>query len=255
MTSVIGCKIVDNSKVEGWYLEHLTWQQGEPLLIKNKPVVIPLGASAKEHGPHLPLNSDAIIAEWLASEVVSRLPIVVAPNINCSFYPAFSDYPGSISMSLSTATNMVIDICKSLAAFGADRFYILNTGVSTEKPLSEARERLDEENLTLEYLHLSQALKRIPEGVLTQGWGSHADEHKTSLILHIAPEVVNMEAAVDDGSEGEGMLSRTRGTGTWSESGVFGQARLASVEKGELVAQALIDEAINDIEKMMSVGA
>jgi creatinine amidohydrolase len=110
-------------------------------------------------------------------------------------------------------------------------FIFFNTGVSTRKPLSEAPDILNLEGISLKYLNLSQALKRIPEGVLTQGWGSHADEHETSLMLHITPEVVNMESAVDDGSEGEGMLSRTKGKGTWSESGVFGQASLASVEK------------------------
>jgi creatinine amidohydrolase len=108
----------------GWYLEHLTWKQAEPLLTGNALVVVPPGASAKEHGSYLPLNNDAIIAELLASKIVSRLQVVIAPNINCSFYLAFPEYPGSIGLIPSTARDMVIDICRSLAAFGPKQFYI-----------------------------------------------------------------------------------------------------------------------------------
>ena len=55
-------------------------------------------------------------------------------------------------------------------------------------------------------------------------------------MLHIAPETVDMSRAVDDGSEGEGRLSRQQSQGTYSPSGVFGQATLATAAKGKYVA-------------------
>jgi len=61
-------------------------------------VILPLGASAKEHCPHLPLNNDALIAERLAEQVSRQLPVVIASLINTSCYPAFVEYPGSISL-------------------------------------------------------------------------------------------------------------------------------------------------------------
>ncbi len=132
-----------NNNASGVYLETLTWLEAEALLDENSVVVIPLGAAAKEHGPHLPLNNDALIADWLAGEICAHLPVVIAPLINASYYPAFVDYPGSVSLRAQTACDMLIDICRSLAVFGVGKFYILNTGVSTERPLKMARLALE----------------------------------------------------------------------------------------------------------------
>ena len=63
-----------NRETGGAWLERLTWIEAETLLRRDPVVVLPLGAAAKEHGPHLPLNNDALIAEWLASEVAARQP-------------------------------------------------------------------------------------------------------------------------------------------------------------------------------------
>ncbi len=128
----------------GVKLETLSWVQAESRLAADPVVVLPLGAAAKEHGPHLPLNNDAIIAEWLAEEIRQRLPVVVAPLVNASFYPAFVDYPGSISLAPETARDLVLQTCTSLARFGVSRFYVANTGLSTLGPLRAVRERLPE---------------------------------------------------------------------------------------------------------------
>ena len=198
-------------KNSGRCLEKQNWQTAEAMLAANPVVVFPLGAAAKEHGLHLPLNTDAITANWLAEQIGMRLPVVIAPIINISFYPAFVEYPGSISLRVETACDIFVDSCRSLAAFGAKRFYILNNGVSTEKPLSMAREILVSDGIQFEYLKLTNVFDKLPSELFQQTYGSHADEHETSLLLHIAPEVVDMSKAVDDGREGEGLLSRTSG--------------------------------------------
>jgi len=214
--------------------------------------VIPLGSAAKEHGPHLPLNNDALIANWLAREVAQRLPVVIAPLINTSYYPAFTDYPGSLSLRAETARDLMVDTCRSLAAFGVEKFYVLNTGVSTEVPLSLAGVILRAEELRFEYLKLAEVFSGLDSKTFEQQYGSHADEHETSLMLHIVPEAVDMSKVVDDGFEGEGKLSRVRGEGIWSESGVYGQATLASAGKGKLVAAALVECAVRDILRLIN---
>ena len=88
----------DRETAPGRWLESMTWIEAEPLLAADGVVAIPLGAAAKEHGPHLPLDNDARIANWLAAEVANRLPVLLAPLVNTSFYPAFVEYPGSISL-------------------------------------------------------------------------------------------------------------------------------------------------------------
>ena len=234
----------------GKKLELMSWQEAERAFAEDPVVVVPLGAAAKEHGPHLPLNNDALIADWLAGEIMQRLPVIVAPLINASWYPAFSEYPGSISLRPATARDLIADSCASLVNFGLSKFFIVNTGLSTLRPLSEARERLGEA-VRFEYLALGLALQALPDDLLEQRYGSHADEHETSLMLHIAPEVVDMSLAVDDGAEGEGRLSRTRGRGTWSPSGVFGQATLASADKGRVIAGVLLEQCAAQIRELM----
>lgn len=236
---------------QGLMLETLNWSQAEKALKRSNLVVIPLGAAAKEHGLHLPLNNDALIAQWLSEEVCKKLPVVIAPLINTSYYPAFSEYPGSISLRAKTACNMLVDICHSLASHGPSRFYVLNTGVSTETPLLMAKSILESENISLAFLRLSDAFAQLDANQFAQQYGSHADEYETSLMLHIASQAVDMTRAVDDGSEGIGPLSRTRGQGTWSESGVYGQATLANANKGKLVAKALLQIAVSEIEAML----
>lgn len=229
---------------EGVRLESVSWIVAEKLLSKDPVVIIPLGASAKEHGPHLPLNNDALIAEWLAEEVRKQLPVIVAPLVNTSFYPAFVDYPGSISLRLETARDLLLDICKSLIKFGVSRFYVVNTGLSTEKPLSLVREELGN-GIKFEFLRLNETLQELPADLLQQKYGSHADEHETSLMLYIAPEVVDMRLAVDDGC-----FTSSKKQGRWSESGVFGQPNLASVKKGEVIAEALVAHILARISRL-----
>ncbi len=237
----------------GVKLEQMTWIEAEKWLRRDPVVVLPLGAAAKQHGPHLPLNNDAIVAGWLADEIMRRLPVLVAPPINASYYPAFVDYPGSISLRAETARDLIVDTCQSLAAFGAGRFYVVNTGLSTLRPLAAARERLGDA-VAFDYLDLELALQNLPPGLLEQGFGSHADEHETSLMLHIAPGVVDMRRAVDDGAEGQGPLSRVRGQGTWSASGVYGQATLATAAKGRVVADALRARCLAQVEALALPG-
>ena len=59
-----------------------------------------------------------------------------------------------------------------------------------------------------------------------------------------------MSRAVDDGSQGEGRLTRTRGQGLWSSSGVYGQATLASSAKGKLIAETLLQHTLSRIENL-----
>ena len=231
----------------GVKLETLSWVAAERWFATNPVIVMPLGAAAKEHGPHLPLNNDAIIAGWLAEKVRQLRPVVIAPLINASFYPAFVEYPGSISLRPETARDVIVDTCNSLARYGLNRFYVLNTGLSTLRPLAEAKSLLGDE-LIFDYLVFDQALQMLPPDLLAQNYGSHADEAETSLMLHIAPEVVDMSLAVDDGAEGEGRLTRQRGQGLWSRSGVFGQATLARADKGGIIAEHLLQHCLQRID-------
>src|SRR4030095_5467406 len=172
------------TKTRGVLLENHTWLEAEKLLTPATVVVFPLGAEAKEHGPHLKLNNDWLMAEYLKKRVLAVSNVVIAPTINYSFYPAFLEYPGSTSLGLDTARAMVVDIVRSLAHFGPRRFYIINTGISTLRPLAQAADELGKEGILLRYLDFT---KEDPvEKKVRQSGGTHADEIETSMMLYIA---------------------------------------------------------------------
>ncbi len=237
----------------GVLLEDLTWLEAEQVLGPKTVVVLPLGAAAKEHGPHLLLKNDLIIANYLRDRVLAVSDVVVAPTIGYHYYPAFVDYPGSTSLDLETARDLVVQVCQSLAAFGPRRFYILNTGVSTERALNPAMELLADGGLLCRYTRLS-SFDGVESEVGEQEGGTHADEIETSMMLYIAPEAVNMSKAVHDYHPGEKSgLARHPGTGqTYSQSGVFGDATLATREKGETVVEVMVATILSEIEDLRS---
>ena len=111
-------------------LENLTWMEAEKALQKYEVVLIALGARTKEHGPHLLLKNDYIMAEYLKERVIKEVPVIVLPTLQYGYYPAFLEYPGSISIQAVTFTKIIMDICQSMNGYGIKKFYVLNTGVS-----------------------------------------------------------------------------------------------------------------------------
>jgi creatinine amidohydrolase len=234
------------------FLADLTWQEAERILTRDAVVVIPLGAQAKEHGPHLRLDNDFRLAEYYRARVLSAANVVIAPTINYHFYPAFVEYPGSTHLQFETAQNVVLDIVRSLASFGPRRFYILNTGVSTARPLAAAQEILRKEGIVLHFTNVLETGREAEASVRQQQRGTHADEIETSMMLYMDPSRVDMSKAVrDESPQGTGGLSRVPGNGkTYSPSGVWGDATLATREKGRVVVEAYVKEILEQIETL-----
>lgn len=240
-----------HSPQKGALLETLTWQEAEKVLTPRTVVVIPLGAAAKEHGPHLPLRNDWTMAEYLKGRVLAASDVVVAPTINYSFYPAFAEYPGTTSLRLETARDMVVDICRSLARFGPRRFYVLNTGVSTLRVLRPAAELLAADGILLRFTDLIHLTGAVEKEVGQQEGGTHADEIETSMMLYIAPGTVDMAKAVKDYHPGAGPLTRDpKGAGVYSPTGTWGDPTLATKEKGRRVVEALVAGILADIDDL-----
>ncbi len=226
----------------------MTWKEAESALRDCKVVLIPLGARCKEHGLHLPLNNDWLMAEYLSGRVLDSCDVIGLPTIEHGFYPAFVEYPGSIHITLETSRDYLMDICRSLARFGPKKFYVLNTGVSTVRALAPARELLAQEGLRLEYTNMHTAGASAREAVRESEGGTHADEMETSMMLYIAPEIVNMAAAQKDyhQDKGGGGLTRDehKNSSTYSPTGAWGDPTLATREKGEVIVEAIVQDLV-----------
>lgn len=233
-------------------LEDLTWPEAEKVLTPEAIVMIPIGAASKEHGPHLKLSNDLLIAEYYTREVMRRTRVVVAPVVNYHFYPAFTEYAGSTSLRLETARDLMVDICRRLAHFGPRRFYALNTGVSTIRALEPAVTILRAEGITLKFTDILRISEAEEKALRQEKEGTHADEIETSMMLYIAPKSVDMKKASKDyPSRDAGPLQHTDAKAPrYSASGIYGDATLATREKGERIVKAQIAAIVREIEEL-----
>ena len=228
----------------GAWLADLTWPDAEQRFRDAPVVIVPFGAGAKEHGPHLPLGTDRIVLDWLLQVAVDSLPVLVAPSILHGWFPAFREFPGTDIHDADLFQRYALEVGQALVRHGAQRVVFLNTGISrsTGLPLGIAARELHSATRVPTLLVSWDDLETEETAAIAeQRAGSHADEIETSIILALRPDLVHMERAVTDyhGAEAPGMpgyrpgdFSRTPGDPDFSETGVFGDPRLASVDKG-----------------------
>ncbi len=234
----------------GQRLEDLTWLEAERALAADTIVVIPLGAASVEHGPHLKLNTDRTLAEYLSARVADRSRVIVAPTLSYHHYPAFLEYPGSISLPLEQARDMTVEVARSLARFGPRRFYVLNTSITASPALEVAAAALATDGVLLRHTPIATRLEAAAKGVSGQAAGLHADEIETSMMLFVEPASVEMSKAVKQDGPASGTLNLTRtpdGKGFFSPSGVHGDPTLATRDKGRTVIDALVAGLLDDI--------
>ncbi len=246
---------------KGVWLEHLTWPDVRAWLLGDVVVVVPVGAIAKEHGHHLPMNTDYVTARELANRVAARLPVLVAPVVSFGYYPAFARYPGSQHLRAETFIALLKDLLGGLITQGAKHVVIINTGVSTEPPIRIAVRDIFEATRVRPAVADIRALGKRAEGQLRQRHGGHGDEAETSTMLAIDPSAVRMDLAKPDyGSLDDvpttvfhqPVVFRPGPTHPLDESatGVRGDPTLATAELGEALLQAMTDDLVDGITKL-----
>jgi creatinine amidohydrolase len=239
---------------KGILLADLTWPEAEQVLRWDTIVVIPIGAESKEHGPHLRLKNDWLLAEYLKRAIMKSAAVVIAPTVNYHYYPAFIEYPGSTTLRLETARDLLVDICRSLARHGPRKFYGLNTGVSTMRPLELTANILADERIDFRYTDILKLAAPVEAEVKQEKGGTHAGEIETSMMLFIAPASVDMNRAVKDyhPSAKGGLTRDPEGEGSYSASGIYGDATLATRQKGEIVLRAIVEGILKEIQDFQS---
>jgi creatinine amidohydrolase len=190
----------------------LTWDRIGQQVRNGAAAILPIGAGAKEHGFHMPMATDQVFADYFARALAKKIDALIWPTLTYGAYPAFVSYAGSVSLSNEAFQAVVTEIADALVDFGARRVLILNTGLSTIAPV-----------------------------------GSHADEIETSLMMVVAPELVDMAQTTPSPFSAKapapGALSPDDPTSpNYSPSGSFGDPTLASVDKGWRLLAAILED-------------
>jgi creatinine amidohydrolase len=207
-------------------------------VIANDPrLIVPVG-TCEQHGPHLPLGSDTIIVERLAGDLSAEFGVLQAPPIEYGVnVETEAEYPGNASLRKKTLHRMLNDLIDAWEGNGFREFILLTA--HEHDPHLEA----------LSTVITSGARIRVVDmfGVdfsdLLQGQTEpmHGDEVDTSLLLYIAPELVDMREARDYMMSRDELRRYRRG---WlkvpnSSPGSIGRPSLASAEKGREIYQRI----------------
>ncbi len=232
--------------MQGAFLEELAWDEAAALIRSGRIVLVPIGAAAKEHGRHLPMDTDRRIARELGRRVALELPVLVAPVVDFGYYPAFVDYPGSQHLRAETFIALMIDLLCGFARQGAARLAVLNTGVSTEAPLRLALREVEERCGVRPVAADLRTLGRSARHVLDRPDGGHADEAETSLLLAIAPEAVRLDRAGAEEIEDVGDVFYGPAK-LVTDSGATGDPTLATAAKGEALLAAIVADLVKGL--------
>lgn len=213
----------------GVWLEDLTWPEAKQRFEADAVVVVPIGAASKAHGAHLPLKTDALTARALGQKLIERLAVVAAPVVGFGYYPAFTGFAGSQHLTADTFKAVMRELIASLAAHGVRRIALINTGVSTEKPLDEVAA---ETGVLVLHMRLTG---QAAEPLIEHKEGGHADERETSVMLALDPRSVRME--------------ELKPAADFKVSAATGDPSRASAFKGERLLAARVDDMVEMLVK------
>src|SRR5712671_3858104 len=163
-------------KTDRNFVERMTWDGVARRIGHGASAILPIGAAAKQHGFHLPLNTDCIQAEWLAARLAATIDALIWPTLSYGHYPAFVEYAGSISLSAPVFEAVVQQIATGILGHGCRALFVLDTGISTRAPVERALARLDNGHALHLRIHDGPRYRHAAAEIAEQNHGSHADE-------------------------------------------------------------------------------
>jgi creatinine amidohydrolase len=234
----------------------LTFQDIGVLLRADSVLCLPMG-SMEQHGPHLPLNTDTVLADAMTRRIVERwgeahdLWRLPALTVGLSREHAWA--PGTLSLSVGGMAAYLRDLAREIArGLPARRLLIVN-GHGGNRGMLEAigRELQDDFGLTLCALHLGAIISPVPEAGLPE---IHAGKDETSVMLALAPELVRRDRMgqpkpADDAAV-RALILDPAASWPWSsddprlaDTGVIGDATSASAEHGRMLIERVVETA------------
>jgi creatinine amidohydrolase len=218
-------------------------------------LLVPLG-SCEQHGPHLPLDTDTRIAVAIAERAAQRLTtssrgegargltgagragpaVVVAPPLAYGASGEHAAFPGTLSIGLVALEHVLVELVRSADHF--DGVLLVSAHGGNTVAVDAAVDRLSSEG------------RRVLAWSAAMPGDAHAGRTETSALLAVAPEVVRLEAREAGCTSPLAVILpvlQTDGVVAVSTNGVLGDPAGASVEEGEALLEAAVDDLIGAI--------
>jgi creatinine amidohydrolase len=205
------------------FLERMTWPEVQARLEAGvDAVLLPIGTT-EQHGRHMPLDTDCVIARGLAARAAEAgeaadVSLLLAPTLNVTLSWYHMQFPGSMRLSTTTFLEVFREVCDSLASHGLERVIAVNGHGGNAAALTVAvnhyLETTGRRVFLVQWWELAADVLADVEGPMI-----HAEEAETSLALAIGQRVVMEDAT--EGAYDRGEAVRAAGL-TWTSLGQYG---------------------------------
>jgi mycofactocin precursor peptide peptidase len=198
-------------------------------------VAVPIG-SCEQHGPHLPLGTDTLIAAALAGALASRRPdVIVAPALAITASGEHAGFPGTLSVGTTVMQAVVVELVRS--AGWADGVVLVNGHGGNHTAVDGAVTTLRSEG--------RDVLAWWPR---VRGGDLHAGQTETSIVLALAPHLVRIDDAVPGPVPALADIV-ARGVAALSPTGVLGDPRGATAEHGRQLFEQLTTDLADAVAR------
>lgn len=252
-----------------------SWPQIKEYIDKNGLIIMPFG-TVEEHGHHLPVNTDHVIAESIAAKVAEAVkdtyPVLVMPGFWAGYsVKKMTKWPGVIRIRSEILTEVWYDAMASLVEMGFKKILCINGhGQNPEMIKLAARRILDSYDVNVVTSNVwsmaAETMKKVRKSSI--GGALHGGEFETSLMLYFTG-LVDMSKTTDvdrityrsDFYPGDAFGSAKGGAflSTWcvqeSRTGIYGDPTLSTKETGRLLTEGIVEMYKNLIREYMSLPA
>ncbi|MBN2322778.1 MAG: creatininase family protein [Spirochaetes bacterium] len=246
---------------KSYMLGELTWPEAQARLEVIDIALLPVGAT-EQHGPHLPLDTDAFDALHLSREVACSFPDpkpLVLPPLPYGVSYHHMDFCGTISITNETLTRLVYEIGMSVAQHGVKKLIIINGHGGNTPALKNAAQMINRDSGIFTCVDTGETSDVDISGLVETPNDAHAGEIETSTSLALRPHLVQMDRAepfIPDFSSRYLDFSSSRSvewyarTEKISANGVLGDPSKASVEKGREIWRIMIAQLASFVAEL-----